>query len=125
MGAEAAGAPQVDGGHPVLSIWLGRMLCPEGHCLVAAATDDASDVKLGRLELYLQRGLESAYDRGLIGMTCRACGSPRVSWRIQIEESKSKTVADALRWSNSEAGRRAEALIRRSRGQLYKVNGSR
>lgn len=65
-----------------MSVWITQCLCPQRHCIMAAAFDDQqAEPKEGEREL--REALESAFQKGEINRYCHICESAQLSYETR------------------------------------------
>jgi hypothetical protein len=91
-------------------VYIAQLLCPQGHCLLAAADDCASDADAERLKRILSERFLGLVKEGVAKPACRICGSEEAS--LELARTGFHTMAEALPYlKESERNQQASASL--------------
>lgn len=93
------------------SVMLAQCLCPQRHCILAAASEtETADTMTHKLRAQIRHWLVS----DVINPWCGLCGAPRETWTYEVGRTRYRTMAEA-----APALRQMEAMQIRSRAVLH------
>lgn len=76
-------------------VWLAQCLCPERHCILAAADLADSAAEAQAIVASLEQAVAEVLAKGLIDPWCGLCRAPAESWRVEVGRTAWRDLADA------------------------------
>ena len=65
-----------------MTVWLCQCLCPDRHCIVAAAEEAETEAEATQtINKALRRQVAEMIETGAIDPACALCGANRATWR--------------------------------------------
>lgn len=77
------------------AVWIAQCLCPERHCVLAAAAVAASAEEAQTIAAALKKTVAETVANGIIDPWCGLCLAPRESWHIEVARTRWRDLADA------------------------------
>lgn len=76
-----------------MTVWIAQCLCPQRHCIMAAAFDDTQTAP-AQGERELREGLERLFETGELNRYCHICESTQLSY--ETRQTPFANMAEAL-----------------------------
>jgi hypothetical protein len=82
-----------------MAVWLCQCLCPDRHCIMAAAHEAKTHAEADALiTVGLREQLEGMIAEGTMNPRCGLCGASDATWRYELARTRFATMAEALPW---------------------------
>ena len=71
-------------------VWIAQCLCPQRHCILAAADEANDENEATRISAWLQRRIAAKLIAGELSPWCGLCRAPVESWRYEVTRTNIK-----------------------------------
>lgn len=76
-------------------VWIAQCLCPQRHCILAAADVVEDEAAAQAIVARLREGLATAQEAGVINPWCGLCHAAAESWRYECSRTQFRSIAEA------------------------------
>jgi hypothetical protein len=76
-------------------VWVAQCLCPDRHCIVAAANEANSEAEAQEITVQLRRQVTELLRSGAINPWCGICGAKRATWKYELGRTMFATIHEA------------------------------
>lgn len=77
-------------------VWICQCLCPDRHCIMAAANEAESEKDAQRIRTELRRQAIEWLKSGALNNWCGLCGAGVATWRYELRRTRFATMAEAM-----------------------------
>jgi hypothetical protein len=76
-------------------VWVAQCLCPDRHCILAAANEAETEVEAQAIKKELRQQVVAAVQSGAFHGSCAICGADRATWKYEVGRTPWETMAEA------------------------------
>jgi hypothetical protein len=76
-------------------VWIAQCLCPEMHCIMAAADEADSDADAETIRAELRGQVTDLLKLRALNSWCGICGAKSATWKYELDRTRFRTMADA------------------------------
>jgi hypothetical protein len=79
-----------------MTVWIAQCLCPDRHCIVAAADEAESRMAAEYILQVLRRQVTDLVKNGTLNPYCGICEAPSAQWHYEVARTRFETLANAM-----------------------------